>query len=75
MGMNNQKKKRAMTSENARRVRQQGHDAEEEFASLIGGKTHSSGKKKDVIDKRGDIHSVKSGDKKWQIFLCKSVTI
>lgn len=69
MDQNNEYKRRAMTSENARRVRQQGHDAEEEFANLIGGKTHGSGKKKDVIDKRGDIHSVKSGDKKWQIFL------
>jgi len=58
-----------MTSENARMVRQRGHDAEKEFACIIGGKTHGSGKKKDVIDKRGDIHSVKSGEKKWQIFL------
>lgn len=63
------RKRRAMTPENARRVRQLGHKAEEEFANLIGGKTHGSGKKKDVIDKRGDIHSVKSGKKKWQIFL------
>ena len=62
-------KRRAMTSENARMVRQRGHDAEKEFACIIGGKTHGSGKKKDVIDKRGDIHSVKSGEKKWQIFL------
>ena len=60
---------RGMSSEKAREVRAEGISAEKEFADLIGGKTHGSGKKKDVIDKRGDIHSVKSGEKKWQIFL------
>lgn len=58
-----------MTSDNARRVRSEGHKAEAEFAELIGGTVYSSGRKKDVIDKKGDIHSVKSGQKKWQIFL------
>lgn len=63
------RRRRAMTSENARRVRAEGHKAEQEFATLIGGTIYSSGRKKDVVDKRGDVHSVKSGEKKWQIFL------
>jgi len=69
--MNATRKRRAMTPESARRVRAEGHKAEKEFAGLIGGKIYSiaGGRKKDVTDKRGDIHSVKSGEKKWQIFL------
>lgn len=65
-------KKRAMTSENARRVRQQGHDDALEFAKLIGLSTDYKNDlqaKKDVIDLSGDGHSVKSSKKKWQIFL------
>lgn len=71
MNTDNQPKRRAMTSENASRVRQQGHDAEAEFAQLIGGKVnvYGIGRKKDVIDQQNNLHSVKSGDKKWQIFL------
>lgn len=65
------RRRRAMTSDRARTVRAAGHQAEEEFAELIGGRVYSrrSGRKKDVVDKHGDLHSVKSGEKKWQIFL------
>jgi len=65
-------KKRAMTSEQARKVRQKGHDDAREFAKLIGLKSdykNDPKAKKDVIDLSGDAHSVKSGKKKWQIFL------
>ncbi len=58
-----------MTTENARRVRLAGHEAEKEFADLIGGFVYPGSRKKDVIDKQGNIHSIKSGDIKWQIFL------
>lgn len=65
------RRRRAMTSVRARNVRASGHQAEDEFAELIGGKVYSkrSGRKKDVVDKYGDLYSVKSGEKKWQIFL------
>ncbi len=65
-------KKRAMTSEQARQVRQAGHDDAREFAFLIGLPSdyqNDPQAKKDVIDLAGDAHSVKSGAKKWQIFL------
>lgn len=65
-------KKKAMTSEQARMVRQTGHDDAKEFACLIGLSSdyqNDSQAKKDVIDLAGDAHSVKSGVKKWQIFL------
>ena len=65
-------KKKAMTSEQARKVRQSGHDDAKEFANLIGLPTdyqNDPQAKKDVIDLLGDAHSVKSGAKKWQIFL------
>ncbi|MFH1457311.1 MAG: hypothetical protein ABIF17_04365 [Patescibacteria group bacterium] len=61
--------RRAMTTENARRVKLAGHEAEMEFAELIGGQIYPGTRKKDVIDKQNNIHSVKSGEKKWQIFL------
>lgn len=63
------RKRRAMTTETARRVRLAGHQAEKEFADLIGGQIYPGARKKDVVDAQGNIHSVKSGDKKWQIFL------
>lgn len=63
------RKRRAMTTENARRVKLAGHEAEKEFADLIGGYKYPGSKKKDVVDKQGNVHSIKSGDKKWQIFL------
>ncbi len=58
-----------MTTAAARRVELAGHEAEKEFADLIGGFIYPGSRKKDVIDAQGNIHSVKSGDKKWQIFL------
>ncbi len=58
-----------MTTEAARRVRLAGHEAEKEFAELVGGQIYPGARKKDVVDKQGNIHSVKSGEKKWQIFL------
>ena len=65
------RKRRAMSSEKASRVKRSGHQTEDEFANLIGGKVYSArgGRKKDVVDASGDIHSVKGGEKKWQIFL------
>lgn len=66
------RKKRGSTSEEARRIRQQGHDDALEFALAIGlteDYQNDLQAKKDVIDPSGDAHSVKSGQKKWQIFL------
>jgi len=68
----NIRKTRGLSSEDARRIRQQGHDDAKEFALSIGLDTDYSNDikaKKDVIDPSGDAHSVKSGEKKWQIFL------
>jgi len=65
-------KKRALSSEDARRVRQRGYDDALEFALSIGLSSdykNDPHAKKDVIDPSGDAHSVKSGEKKWQIFL------
>lgn len=64
--------KRALTTEMARIIRQRGHNDATEFAMAIGlihGYKNDPHAKKDVIDPSGDAHSVKSGDKKWQIFL------
>lgn len=61
-----------MSSERARSVRQAGHDDATEFAKQIGlSSDYNNDKqaKKDVIDPFGDAHSVKSGKKRWQIFL------
>ena len=66
------RKKRALTSEGARAVRQKGYDDALEFALAIGLSSdykNNPQAKKDVIDLSGDAHSVKSGEKKWQIFL------
>jgi hypothetical protein len=66
------KKLRASTSARARQYRQQGHDDALHFALAIGlGKDYKNDPlaKKDVIDPSGDAHSVKSGEKKWQVFL------
>jgi len=60
-----------MTTENARRVKLAGHEAEKEFANLINGKIYLGSRKRDVVDAQNNIHSVKSGEKKWQIFLYK----
>jgi len=64
--------RRASTPEHARAYRQKGHDNATLFARLIGltGAYRNDIKaKKDVIDPSGDAHSVKSGDKNWQLFL------
>lgn len=66
------KAKRGLSSEDARKVRQPGHDDAFEFAMLIGLDNDYQNDivaKKDVIDLSGDAHSVKSGNKKWQLFL------
>jgi hypothetical protein len=65
-------KKKAMTSEKASYVKRKGHADAKEFAELLGiGKEYKSEPqaKKDVIDSEGHSYSVKSGEKKWQIFL------
>lgn len=69
---NNEPRKRAMTSEKASEVKKQGHEDEKEFAKLIGMESeYQNGPtdKKDVVDKNGDTHSLKGGNKRWQIFL------
>lgn len=66
------RRRRALSSEDARRIRQRGHDDAKEFALSIGLSSdyqNDPAAKKDVIDRSGDSHSVKSGEKKWQIFL------
>ena len=66
------RKKRALSPENARIVRQRGYNDALEFALAIGltrDYKNDMKAKKDVIDLSGDGHSVKSGKKKWQIFL------
>ncbi len=65
-------KKKAMSSERAREVKLRGHADAREFAEVLGiGKEFKKdlGAKKDVIDSEGYSYSVKSGEKKWQIFL------
>lgn len=64
--------RRASVAEDARRYRQAGHDDALLFAFAIGLSNdykRDQQAKKDVIDPAGDAHSVKSGNKKWQIFL------
>ena len=63
--------KRGGTPEEGRRRRQAGHDDATHFAELIGVSdyTRDQTAKKDVVDPSGDTHSVKSGEKKWQVFL------
>lgn len=64
-------KKRAMTHDEASRVKLAGHKDEKEFAAAIGGELFRGDPraKTDVVDKNGCAYSVKSGAKKWQIFL------
>jgi len=65
-------KKRAMTSEKASQVKKDGHRDAKEFAKLIGlddDYQNDPKAKKDVIDKNGDAHSLKSGNGYWQVFL------
>jgi len=63
---------RASDPDQARKYRQAGHDDAMLFALEIGltkDYRRDPKAKKDVIDPAGDAHSVKSGKKKWQIFL------
>jgi len=65
-------KKRGLSTEKARKVRADGHKDAFEFAKLIGLEEdykNDAKAKKDVVDGAGDAHSLKSGAKKWQIFL------
>lgn len=66
------RRRRASSSAEARAYRQRGHDDAREFARAIGLPSDYQNNplaKKDVIDLSGDAHTVKSGEKKWQIFL------
>ena len=66
------KKSHGSTSEDARMYRQRGHNDAQEFAFAVGMKDsykNDQAAKKDVADPSFDTHSVKSGKKKWQIFL------
>jgi len=65
-------KRKAMSSQKESYVKIRGHKDAKEFAELLGiGKEYGSEPtaKKDVIDFEGHSYSVKSGEKKWQIFL------
>ncbi|MEK7353943.1 MAG: hypothetical protein AABZ77_05500 [Chloroflexota bacterium] len=67
-----QRRSRASSPDQARAYRQAGHDNARQFAHSIGlpdDYKNDPHAKKDVIDPSGDAHSVKSGQKKWQIFL------
>ncbi len=64
--------KKGLSSEDARLIRQAGHDDALLFALCMGldqDYRRDPTAKKDVIDPAGDAHSVKSGKKKWQVFL------
>ena len=64
--------RRGGSSEQARAYRQEGHDDATMFALFLGldrGYQRDPKAKKDVIDPAGDAHSIKSGKKKWQVFL------
>ena len=66
------RKRRGLSSEGARWVRQSGHNDALEFAIAIGKEKdyrNDLKAKKDVTDPSEDAHSVKSGLVKWQIFL------
>ena len=58
-----------MSSAQASQVKLGGHAAEARYAALIGGKKIQGSRKKDIRDSKEGCHSVKSGQKKWQIFL------
>ena len=60
------------TTEQGRALWHRGHDDALRFALLLGmdqDYKRDIRAKKDVVDPSGDAHSVKSGGKKWQIFL------
>ena len=61
-------RRRAPSSATSSEKKKSGHRSEDEYATLIGGRTLSGTQKSDVIDRYETFHSVKS-QKKWQIFL------
>jgi hypothetical protein len=61
-------RRRAPSSQISREKKLAGHLREGDYAKLIGGDTISGTQKGDVLDKKGNLYSVKSG-KKWQVFL------
>ena len=61
-------RRRAPSSQVSHDKKVEGHQAESEYARLIGAQTISGTGKSDVEDLNGSFHSVKSG-KKWQVFL------
>lgn len=61
-------RRRAPSSQISREKKVSGHLRESDYATLIDGKTIKGTQKGDVIDKKGNLYSVKSG-KKWQVFL------
>ena len=61
-------RRRAPSSEISSKKKIYGHKQEEIYANIIQGTVIKGTQKKDVKDKFGKMHSVKSG-KKWQIFL------
>ena len=66
------RRSRGSSSDQARSIRQRGHDNALAFASAIGmaeDYRNDPAAKKDVIDPSGDAHSLKSGERRWQIFL------
>lgn len=67
-------RRRAPSSEVSSEKKLSGHSREASYASLIGGATLGGTIKGDVVDKQGNLHSVKSG-KKWQVFLYRQNTI
>lgn len=65
-------RKRGLSHDGARIIRLKGHTDEQEFALAIGlahEYVDDIRGKKDVVDLNGDAHSVKGGEKKWQVFL------
>jgi len=66
------KRKRGLSRGRAQHIRQSGHNEALRFALAIGlDDTYQNDikAKKDVIDPSGDAHSIKAGEKKWQVFL------
>jgi hypothetical protein len=61
-------RRRAPSTQISRDKKLGGHQKENEYAEIIGGKKIGGTEKGDVRDQNGLLHSVKSG-KKWQVFL------
>jgi hypothetical protein len=59
-------RRRAPSSRTSSEKKKRGHENEEKYAALIGGTRILGVRKGDIRDRIGKLHSVKSGDKKWQ---------